>query len=284
MRNLRSHFVFNKQERSGIFFLFLFLVAIQSTLYYRSFKSETSIKSAYLFTLESRLDSLKRLENGQKKSIFYRFNPNFISDFRAYSLEMDVEETDRLFSFRAGGKYLNSARDFQSVTGVSDSLLKEISPYFRFPERKGRKKALISTKKKEVIRIKDLNQVKAEELQTIKGVGLKLSERIIKYRKYLGGFSVDEQLHEVYGLRKEVIERTLLKFRVLSLPEIKKQNINTISLRDLMTLPYINYEDAKKIISFRSKFGRINSINELTKIQDFSAEKITRIGLYLKID
>ncbi|NER12318.1 helix-hairpin-helix domain-containing protein [Leptobacterium flavescens] len=284
MRSLRSHFVFNKQERSGIFFLLLFLVAIQSTLYYRSFKSETSIRSAYLLALESRLDSLKRLENVQKKSIFYRFNPNFISDFRAYSLGMDVEETDRLFSFRTGGKYLNSARDFQSVTGVSDSLLKEISPYFRFPKRKNRKSASVATKKKEVIRIKDLNQVKAEELQTIRGVGLKLSERIIKYRNYLGGFSLDEQLHEVYGLRKEVVERTLLKFRVLSLPEIKKQNINTISLRDLTTLPYINYEDAKKIISFRSKFGRINSINELTKIQDFSAEKITRIGLYLKID
>ncbi|WP_394352000.1 ComEA family DNA-binding protein [Leptobacterium flavescens] len=281
---MRSHFVFNKQERSGIFFLLLFLVAIQSTLYYRSFKSETSIRSAYLLALESRLDSLKRLENVQKKSIFYRFNPNFISDFRAYSLGMDVEETDRLFSFRTGGKYLNSARDFQSVTGVSDSLLKEISPYFRFPKRKNRKSASVATKKKEVIRIKDLNQVKAEELQTIRGVGLKLSERIIKYRNYLGGFSLDEQLHEVYGLRKEVVERTLLKFRVLSLPEIKKQNINTISLRDLTTLPYINYEDAKKIISFRSKFGRINSINELTKIQDFSAEKITRIGLYLKID
>ena len=58
----------------------------------------------------------------------YRFNPNFISDFKAYQLGLSVEEADRLFAFRAKGKYANSPKEFQKVTGVNDSLLSLIRP------------------------------------------------------------------------------------------------------------------------------------------------------------
>lgn len=47
---------------------------------------------------------------------------------------MSTQEIDRLLAFRKENKYVNSAEEFQQVTKVSDSLLKIISPFFKFPD------------------------------------------------------------------------------------------------------------------------------------------------------
>ena len=47
---------------------------------------------------------------------------------------MSLEEIDRLLAFRKTNKFVNSKREFQQVTKVSDSLLNKISPYFKFPD------------------------------------------------------------------------------------------------------------------------------------------------------
>ena len=44
------------------------------------------------------------------------------------------EEIDRLLKFRGQDKWINSPQQFQEVTQISDSLLAEIAPYFKFPE------------------------------------------------------------------------------------------------------------------------------------------------------
>jgi hypothetical protein len=45
---------------------------------------------------------------------------------------MSVQEID-LMEYRKGNKYVNSPKEFQAVTQVSDSLL-NVSPYFKFPD------------------------------------------------------------------------------------------------------------------------------------------------------
>lgn len=47
---------------------------------------------------------------------------------------MSVEQIDRLLAYRKQGKFANSPKEFQQVTGISDSLLNAISPYFKFPD------------------------------------------------------------------------------------------------------------------------------------------------------
>lgn len=82
--------------------------------------------------IQSELDVEKKNLNYQKKKIF-PFNPNFISDYKGYKLGMSVAEIDRLHAFRRKNSYVNSAEEFQKVTLVSDSLLNELAPYFKFP-------------------------------------------------------------------------------------------------------------------------------------------------------
>ena len=82
---------------------------------------------------------------------------------------MSEQEIDRLLTFRKKGKYVNSAREFQQVTGVGDSLLRMMSPLFKFPEwtQKNRndqssKKTSHQTLASSPEKIEDRNDVSAE--------------------------------------------------------------------------------------------------------------------------
>ena len=131
---LKSHFGFNKQERSGIFFLLLITTVLQGGCYH--VKANPSLRESN-FALDteeqSKMDSLKnhQLEVSVKT---YPFNPNYITDYKGYTLGLSTSQLDRLFAFREGSKFVNSAKEFQTVTQVSDSLLDQSSPYFKFPE------------------------------------------------------------------------------------------------------------------------------------------------------
>lgn len=289
MKNFKSHFKFNKQERSGIFFLLVIIFSLQ--LIYLLFRDEVFYTPETNFALETEvqklLDSIGEQSKVEESPKVYPFNPNFISDYKGYTLGMTNEEIDRLQVFRSENRWVNSAKEFQKVTLISDSLLQILAPYFKFPKWK----TGLKDKKKErqeksvaaVVSHKDLNQANPEELQVIYGIGDKLSARIVKFRNRLGGFLVNEQLYDVYGLKEEVVLRILEEFRVKQQPTIERININTATRGEMEQLIYINQNLAIQIVNYRDSVGIIQSFNELLKIEDFPADKIDRIKLYLSL-
>ena len=113
---------------------------------------------------------------------------------------------------------MNSAKEFQKVTGVSDSLLTVIQPLFKFPEwTKNSQKTAVKPKAKPNA-VKDLNTVTETQLQKIRGIGKVLAKRIVKYRTSLGGFRHNHQLYKVYYLDTIVANRVLEKYQVLNSP------------------------------------------------------------------
>lgn len=283
----QSHFKFNKQERSGIFFLLLLVVFLQGVYFYveaRPFDGSPKFKPDTFAQI--RLDSLKNTKSKDTLNLF-PFNPNYITDHKGYALGLSTKELDRLFSFRKEGKFVNSAEAFQEVTQVSDSLLDIISPYFKFPdwakEQGSRKTSFQTNAKKEPLVLNDLNTATMEDLMKIYGIGATLSKRIVKFRDRLGGFLVNEQLYDVYGLKPEVVQRTLLRYQVLHPPKVEKININTASVGELAKLAYIDFDLAQKIVSRREVKGTYVSLDELKDIASFPADKIGRIKLYLTL-
>ncbi len=286
MKNFKSHFKFNKQERSGIFFLLFLIVSIQlGYFFFRSFPSHEKNALNLASKSQERVDSLKQLVLRKDTITLYPFNPNFITDYKGYTLGMSVEEIDRLHAFRTTGKFVNSIEEFQVVTQISDSLLNTFARFFKFPEwtktnLKNQKELNYSVEKIEIF---DLNKATVKDLQVINGIGKKLSTRIVKFRDRLGGFLVQEQLFDVYGLEVDVADRLLKRFKVLSTPVVKKININTASVSQLVKLIYIRYDVAQEIVAYREKNGKFNSFNELTAVDGFPTEKIDRIVLYLSL-
>ncbi len=295
MKNLKSHFKFSKQERSGIFFLLFIIIGLQ-TVFYVVKSTSTSQEGRLSIDKETqvRIDSLKQVRSKHDSIPLFPFNPNYITDYKGYALGMSLEEIDRLHAYRKKNLFVNSPEEFQKVTQVSDSFLNRVSPYFKFPDWVKNKspdrpmsQALESAdyprKKGESNQIKDLNKATANELRSIHGIGDKLSMRIIKFRDRLGGFLVDDQLYDVYGLEPEVVHRTLEKFKVMSPPQIEKININTASELEISKLIYISNTLATKIVDYRKNNGAFTSFGELNEIEGFPASKIDRIKLYLAL-
>ena len=279
---MKSHFKFNKQERSGIFFLLLTIILLQGAYFFIKWNAASTKTNFHLGTEEqAKIDSLKLVRLSKDVVKMYPFNPNFITDYKGYALGMSVREIDRLEAFRGYGEYVNSAEEFQEVTGVSDSLLAAIAPYFRFPEWTQKQNNRVSKSAVSVREIADLNTATASDLQQINGIGEILSARIVKFRERLGGFLINEQLSDVYGLELEVVERTLQRYQVLDPPLIQKININTASVDQISNLVYLPRGLAERIVSIRQVNGSFDSFDELMAVEGFPKEKIERIKLYL---
>jgi len=237
--------------------------------------------------LQPVIDSLKSEKENYVPKI-YPFNPNFITDFKGYKLGMSVEQIDRLLAFRKANKYVNSAEEFQQVTLVSDSLLKTMSPYFKFPDwvtNKNKKFVNYSKSnfdKKPTIVVIDINEATQEDLIKVYGIGPAISERILKEKAKFGSFMAMEQMEHIWGLSPEVIENLNEHFEVKAIPNIKKVNINTVSVKELGQFPYFRYTLAKEIVVYRSMNGDIKSSEDLKKIKGFPVEKINVIDKYLE--
>lgn len=284
---LQPYLGYTRAQRFGLVVLFSLIAVLQILNCLADFApTETdSRERRQWLALQSQVDSLRNEVQNRKPRI-YPFNPNFITDFKGYRLGMSVAEIDRLLAFRKQDKYVNSAREFQQVTKVSDALLLEIAPYFKFPDwvAKSRRfnKRDFGAGKKEKIVVTDINEATQDDLVKIYGIGPALSRRILKQRELLGGFVDMQQMNDVWGLPAEVIDELRQRFAVLSAPNVKKVAVNDASLKELTAFPYFRYQVAKSIITYRSMNGSIRNADDLIKIPDFPVDNIKIISLYLE--
>ena len=287
---IKKYFNFSIQQRTGIILLFGIIVVLQLIYFFVNFSSlsKTSPEKEQWLSLQSQIDSMKKEKVDYVPKI-YPFNPNFITDYKGYKLGMSVAEIDRLLAFRKENKYVNSPKEFQGVTKVSDSLLNAISPYFKFPDWVKNKKEFAAYKKydnmafakKEKMVVIDINQATQEDLIKIYGIGEAISLRILKFKESLGGFVSMEQMNDVWGLSPEVIENLNTHFKVSATPTVKKIDINNASIKELSLFPYFKYPISKNIVTFRSMNGDLKNSEDLTKIKGLSIEKAEIIALYL---
>ena len=210
----------------------------------------------------------------------YSYNPNYLTDYQGYQLGLPPEAIDRIWEFRENGKYFYTLAEFQGVTGISDSLLQVVGPRLRFPRSRNRASYNIPVP---VVK-KDLNAVDANQLQKIRGIGEVLAARIIKFRKALGGFLIDAQLYDVYGLDSLVAGRVLDRYTVRSVPKVNKIPINSASKEELASNIYITFRMASEIISYRERSGHLVSWDELRGLKSIPADRIDRIRLYLSLE
>lgn len=292
---------FNKDQRRGIFALFIVIAILQGVYFLLSSfdfsaSNQNSVEEKEWLALQSQIDALKE-KAGKKQYKVYPFNPNFISDYKGYTLGLNIQQINRLHKFRAAGKYVNSAQEFKMVTGVSDSLLSAISPLFKFPEwvTKKQQQSISFTNKqhtasyknnkafiKEAIVQQDINEALEEDLVKVYGIGPGYAKAILRTRASLGSFVSMDQMGYFTSFSPEAIAGLNKYFKVESKPQVNKINVNTASLKQLSYFTYFNKDIARSIITQRSMKGKIKNIDEMTQISNFPVDKVNIIALYLE--
>ncbi|WP_027393788.1 ComEA family DNA-binding protein [Aquimarina latercula] len=290
MKNTESHFEIHRRFRNGILLLALLMFFLIGVLYFfpNTISSEDNFVAYTEYQVQ--IDSLKKEALKKKKEYkLKQFNPNFITDYKGYVLGMTTGELDKLYAYRKKDKWINSVSDFKRVTGVSDSLLAVISPLFKFPDwvqnsKKSKPYNNVRYPIKSFAQKEDLNGVTSKEFQDIIGVPDFIAERIIKCRDRLGGFISDVQLKDVEGLYDNQRKKILSLYTVKEIRRFEKININNASVKELMEVPYFDFETALEIKDFIDAHQGISNFEELGKIEGFSLEKIDRIALYLELN
>lgn len=173
--------------------------------------------------------------------------------------------------------YLNYQHSLDSLEQVKVTLI--ASP---FPTFNPQDTVKLSRNQKQVANIHRIPFSEADSvtLQIVPGIGPGTAGRIIKYGHQLGGFHQQSQLLEVYGVKEELLS-TLWEFFEFDAKIFKRIAINSASVEDLSSHPYISYGEAKVLIAYRGQHGKFASSDDLLQVKIFKAEWVDKIKPYL---
>lgn len=247
----------------------------------------------WMADLESSIESTEAVADGEKTMPYATvslqdFDPNNADERTLREAGVPVRLAKNISAYtRAGGQF-RSGEDLLKIYGMTDSIFEILEPYivivakpeFGKPVAKS-DSSIASVRAQPKISIR-INTAKANELQVIRGIGPVLSDRIIKYRDLLGGFSHTDQVREVFGLEPEIADDLVSKLDLDG--EIHKIPINeTDSIRTLARHPYIDYKLARAIINYRKVHGPFGSLTDLKNIKLMNDSLYQKIAPYLSL-
>lgn len=129
----------------------------------------------------------------------------------------------------------------------------------------------------------DVNTADTLDLQQLRGIGPVFARRIVKYRTLLGGYVAKEQLREVYGMTDELYNRIAPHLTLDTAAPPVRIDINTATADQLRRHPYLDYYQAKAIVTYRQKCGRFQTMQDLTKVSLIDETTYNRIKPYIAL-
>ena len=266
MKALKSFFKFYRKERNGILVLFVFILATQCYLCVNEYglNEEVLFVTNEIEPTKEPIDSLT-----PNKTLFY-FDPNNINAKEAEKLGITKKQFSNLLNYRKAGGYFNKASDISKLYTFDESLCKQLIPYIRL-DKNIRAFSL------------ELNTATEKDFERIKGVGKKLAQRIVHFRKALGGFVDKKQLYEVYGLEAKIVDKIIVNITVDE-SKINHLLLNKARENEFKKHPYVSLADAKAIIAYREQNGMFTDIDGIDQIDIISSENRKKIKPYLIVE
>jgi len=297
---LKNYLTFSRRERNGIIILLaiMLLLIIANLLLpavisnkkfnYKEYESELDDFEKSIKSLNSEkpkdinADTLKNKDNIHQ---MFRFNPNTVNKNELTKLGFSERVIRNIMKYRNKSGYFYRKEDLLKIYGMDTSLYNSLVSYIYFnqdrlqhlPEQEYNNEAIDGN---EAINI---NKADLRLLTKSLGLGEKLSERVIKYRNLLGGFSDKNQFNEIYGITKEQYD--LMAGNVfIDTTVIRKININQANEQLLARHPYLSDYYAKAITSYKKFTGEINNINELSTNNILPEKIYLQIRPYLSVN
>lgn len=126
----------------------------------------------------------------------------------------------------------------------------------------------------------ELNSADTLTLQLLHGIGPAYARRIVRYRDRVGGFTDIGQLLEVYGFTPELLDH-IAPHLTLDTTNIRRIEINTIELKQLIKHPYIEYYQARDIVRLRERGMVFRDAADLRSVPSMSDTTLARLLPYI---
>lgn len=292
-----SYFYFSRKERNALIILVIFIALIivvsRIIFYYQSRNALAELKfpevkewvklptEKFQHKFEKRSE-IKETEYPRKE--VFHFNPNTVGSDEMHKLGFSDKLISTINNYRNKGGKFRTADDLDKIWGMPASLAKELKPYVRIEKEEYKfnftSNSSPSQKKNKVV---EINSADSLDLLGLPGIGPVLSSRIIRFREKLGGFISINQVGETFGLPDSSFQK-IKPFLKLSTGTIKKINLNLADLDELKKHPYIRFNLAKLIISYRQQHGPFHQISDLKGIMVLEDSSFQRIQPYLTVN
>ena len=314
LKYIKQYFIFSKKERTGTFILMLVIVAVlilrftithqpvDQTVELEKFKKEIAAfekaqnenQNKFIHPSEKTESGSKNFTEQKTKHEYYKFNPNNATyeDWQKFGLsDKQISVINKYIS--KGGKFRTKI-DLKKMYTISDQKYAVLEAYIDLPERNfasadGKEKYIkgdsIQNKKTyneppNIIYPLELNILSRYKLTTQLNITPELAEEIVKYRNFLRGFNLTEQLLEIESMDSTTYA-TIKTLVEVSPKYIRKININTAeSSRDLWH-PYISNALQKNMFNYRQLHGDYKQVEDIKQLALINDDLYRKLAPYL---
>lgn len=295
---------FSRRDRTGIISLLcLVLIVYLLPFFYSHSPHRFSISQSP--ELSQALDSLRSRETGQEDEPSYSsyspqvheqapqenyqpgelfsFDPNTLPAEGWQRLGLPSRTVRTIMNYRNKGGRFRQPSDLQKVWGLPPGFYERVEDHIsitaqHFPPSSSRETPKPERRTAPV----NINSADTSAFIALPGIGSKLAFRITSFRDKLGGFYSVDQVAETYGLPDSTFQK-IKPYLVLDNMPVKKLSINTATVDELKSHPYIKWNLAKAIVAYRQQHGKFNSLEELKKISVIDEAAYEKMKAYLEL-
>jgi competence protein ComEA len=219
-------------------------------------------------------------------SLFY-FDPNTLDKAGWQKLGLKNKTIHTIQNYLSKGGHFYKPDDLKKIYGLSPDDYFRLESYIKTETSNSKDKPVEYVKKENEPRLFsytpiDINSADTTAFISLPGIGGRLAARIVNFRDKLGGFYSINQIGETYGLPDSAFQK-IKQYLKLENISVKKININTATVGELKTHPYIKYSIANPIVSYRNEHGPFLKLEDIKKVMAVTDEIYNKIALYLTI-
>ena len=303
---IKEFFHFGKSERNAIAILIVvILFAFLLPMYMRSLQEpEVHNNESFTKEIDEFLTKAERVAAADQREFDFKqpdksaaidrikpfpFDPNLLDEQGWTKLGFTQRQASGIIKFRKKGGKFKKKEDVKKLYAIDEDIYALLEPFIEIEE--ARKEVVFAVtdnsknkpKGEYTLYRAEINGADSAGLVKVRGIGPAFAKRIIRHRDKLGGYSDIGQLQEVFGMdsaRFIQIEQYLYIDQEL----IKKINVNTASLDELRSHPYIDYYIAKSIVDKRIQKGAFNDLKELKEISLIYESLFIKLSPYLTVN
>ena len=240
----------------------------------------------------------------ERKVETFCFDPNTADSLTFFRLGLQRWQVRNILRYRARGGVFQRKEDFGRVYGLTAGQYHRLAPYIRIaPEFRpaaeleevqrryyadsshggaGSAEAAAYDESRYGHKLSkgehiSINVSDTTALKRVPGIGSYYARQVVRLRERLGGIASTSQLLEIENFPKEA-----LPYIHIDGSNVRRLNVNRLTLQQLKRHPYINYYQARAITDYRRLHGEIRSIDQLGRMKEFKPADLQRLAPYLE--